>query len=377
MLNMTFSADSVRGYRNFSQEIISPVTFTYVNTIFSNLSNPLGSNIAITNNGNLIICTSNTTFDNTATNTTRLISNYFTSYNSFKLSNYPNPYTINGFGNIIINIQTAPGNLEINEQTGLYSYSPIANIDVGAPNANFNISDISVSTAGDIFAVSVINSNALQSPAGYAHIYSFDGSNVNLQANIDIDPVTTPASFSSRINLNNSGNYVVLTTPTSGNVQIWNKTGNSWSLQSNINVTGENGVINQYGNICAINVRANVSNDITQIYTRSGNTWNLLQNVSSYISGVDQIRKSLDMTADGNIIAISVSYDPSANNNSRIEILNYDDSNGNFTLTQTIYGNSNIDLGIGSLFNGLSLSKNTGYLIATSGNNNIEVYTCL
>jgi hypothetical protein len=370
MFNSTYSAGSVRGWRNISSEIITPVTFTYIGVVAV-----AGSNIAITTNGGLLFSAINTTFS-TAANTSQVISNSFTTATNFKLSNYPNPYGINGYGNLIVNLNSAPGNIEINQQTGLYTYSPIANINVGNPNANFNISDLTFNNSGDTLGVTVINSNAFQTPAGYAHIYNFDGANATLEANININPASTPPTFSSRINLNPVGNYAIITTPNSSNVQIWNKTGNTWALQANIsNVVAHTGVINNTGNIIALNID-DPNQDITKIYTRSGNTWSLLQNVSTVISGAQSSRRSLDMTQDGDIIAVSVSY--TGNNLPRVEILNYDSTNGNFTLTQTIFGNSNANqFGTTSSYMGLSLSKTPGYLIVSSGNTAAEIYSCL
>ena len=372
MLNGTFSSTSVRGWRQQQEgNITLPVTFSYINSIKNDIFKPIGANVAISDNGEFIYSAGITTFPpaNIA-NSLRISYNYINDYNAYNISNVrPVPFDINGSGSLALTF-IGNANIQINQFNNNLTFTTLGNIAIGNTPQQ-----ISVSGDGQYFGI------ALGSNPGYANIYQLIGNVATLQANIIW---TDTLSTDKNININKTGNYAVITSPGIGNIMVYTRSGNSWSLEANIsqsNVVGS--VINDYGNIIAVNV--DDAQDFTKIFSKIGNTWSTLNTFYGNIATLTARRETIDMNGSGDIIASSIRYTYSnaqpANNQHRVAIYNFDNANGNFILTQNVFQNgSNIDASIGRRT--LALSKNTGYLVihwggTSSAGAGIELYSCL
>lgn len=356
MFISTYSADSVRGYRNQGKEITLPVTFTSIATISSNLDyNPSNTNpFQITADGGLIFISAS----NTATGNIRLISGQWTTNNIINTGEIV-PFAVNGTGNIIYQVggNVANTKLVLNSQSSYYGYTEVANINVGA---NVSIRKISSDYGGNTVA---IVTQAASSNNYFVNIYDYNGTNLTLQTNIDLG---VNAFGTANVYMNPSGNVVVMTHSEASNVQVHTKSGNTWSLQANITNNNKifNCFVNNFGNILLLNT-SNLSNDQTRLYTLSGNTWSLSQTFTSNISGNTSNRGRLSTTNDGNIISCEIVY---SNANPVTEIIQYDNANANYSITQNI-----------TLTRDAVLTSEPGYVFMTQSGSAgfIEVYSCL
>jgi len=389
MLNTTFSSSSVRGWRQTEEGnvIVLPVTFNFIRWFGANLNEPIGSAVKIINSGQYIYSAGVTALPpaNTAY-TIRAITNYFNSWQVTDINtptNYPTIFDCTGDGSkiafTVYNVSNvANSNIEIRKFTSNFNSTILANI---TPNlaAGWAVTDISVNADLSIIGCAISN-NLSNSNVAYAHIYSFDGANTSLMANINYAKNT--GSIDPRISINQPGNYAAIAAPGSGNIQIYYKSGNTWTSEANIALTNVKDVkINSYGNIIAINV--NEANDSTRIYGKSGNTWSLLNTFYGNISGNTVNRESIDINNEGTIIGSTIRYTVSSGTKAqdRVAIYQYDSSNANYALTQNLLSQYSNTAVTSINFKSLSISKNTGYLISHWGGStsteHIEVWTCL
>lgn len=361
MLVSTYSADSVRGYRSEGKEITLPVTFTSVAVISGNSDYSSPTPFQITDNGGLIYISAclTTSFTNI-----RLIHDQWTTNTIINTGELNNPFAINGTGNILYQVGSNVANtqLVLNSQSSYYGYTESANINVGA---NVGIRKISCDYSGNTVA---IVTQAASSNNYYVNIYDYNGSNLTLQTNANLG---VNAFGTANVYMNPSGNIVVMTHSEAPNIQVYTKSGNIWSFQSNVssNTGSNNCVINNYGNILVYNT-TNTNNNSTRIYTYANNIWSLSQTFYSNVSGNTQDRTDLTITNDGNIIASYVNWGPGGPNLfASTEIFQFDNANSNYQLTQTIGGSSP------------ALTSEPGYLFIRgglgAGIGNITVYSCL
>jgi hypothetical protein len=361
MLQSTYSADSVRGWRNEGKEVTLPATFTFVTSVAGNGDYAPGSlnQFTISVNGGLIMIPAS----NGSTGNIRLISSQWTVNNIISTGNLSNPYAFNGSGDIFYNTggNVANTKLILNSQTGFYTYSATANANVGA---TVGIRRISTDYTGTIVGITTSLGNNF-----YVNLFNYDGSNLVLESNINLDNGNTFGV--SNIYVNPSGNIAVMTHERSSNIQIYNRSGNTWTLDANItnNTRSYNCVINNFGNVLAVNT-GNLSNNGTRIYTKSGNTWSLSQTLFSNVAGNTQSRDLLSITNDGTIISSDVDWSPGNSLYSpSVQLINYNSANANYAVTQTLTAGTGLSQG--------KLTAQPGYLFVTQFLGNTDIYSCL
>lgn len=361
MLNSTFSSSSVRGWRQQEEgNITLPATFSFINSLKNDISQPTGPNLAITDNGEFIFASGITAFPPAnIVNSLRVVTNYLTNFNAYNLTaNRPSVYAIDSMGNLAV-FDEVNNVIQLNQFNSNLTFTNIANISAASGTLSYS---------GDGKYLGSINGARLI-------VYEIIGNSVTEQANIAIT-----IGFDSFIDLNKTGNYLVIGSATS-NSQIYSRSGNTWSFESNISGSATCIRINDYGNIVA--GVYNQSGALT-ISSKISNVWSTLNTFYSNVVGLNSRRLSVDMNGEGTVIASSIRYTANlspANNEHRIAIYNFNSANANYELTQNLFQNlSNVDMPISS--RNIAMSKNLGYLVAywgsqTNPNQGVELYSCL
>lgn len=376
MLSSTYSTDSVRGYRQVSADIPQPINFQ-LTTHISDIN--VGRYRYISDNGSIVVSTNLATANRIGQLTYDIFQTTANLANPNIVAFAPNTEvisSINGAGNCLV-FPNVDANfnwtLEINQFGNLPNYSPVSNIGTSQVtryiNCNYNCNTIATTQ--------IIGTN------NYCIVYGFDGSNISIEANIQFTNYSPGELANNFCRLNSEGNYllVIHRKYANANIQIWNKTANVWSREANITTTCTDAMINNYGNIIAINVDA--TNDYTQIYTKSGNTWSISQNLYSNISNTNQVRTWIDMTNNGNIIISTVTYNANGlSPNNHLQIMQFDNANSNYVTIQNVLlsntqlnGNPNAPRAVD-----VAMTKNLGYILVPGNSlsgGGVQVFSCL
>jgi len=216
--------------------------------------------------------------------------------------------------------------------SGSGSYALSANI------GNFEYSQQAINPDGNFLA---IQGNS-QSFGGNCLIYKINSGIPNLQttlnANIGNASLFDTMSFSYDGNYflsggfaQDSGNFT-----NNGLVRVWIKSGNTWVTQQDISGVANNDLFGKVSVIDNDGQRFLACGSLNpRIYNRSGNSWSLEANIQPV---GNLVIFDGDMDANGTVIGIG--YPEYSNNQGKVEI--YNRSNTTWSLTTTLYG-SNIN----------------------------------
>lgn len=337
-LQSTFNSFSILGYRAANT---STNNFILFDTLSVANSSGLGASISLSKNGNILV----------VGEPSAAVSN-----NQSKVRFFSN----NGLQKFIL-VDTE------NNPNGLLSYGNI------------------VSTSYDANYTSV--TNGVRNTTINERLYIYERNTNTFTLNSFFDGANQANSLYGYTQcINSDGNFIGVCDirNTINTVYFYNRSGNTWSLHSNISfantVTGpDNILLNSDGSQCfvSINTQNSNTNGTVQIYSRNNTTWTLNQTItaSDSLTG-DRFGSSLAINTGDNILTVTAPQTAQSNiaNVGGVYVFQYSISNSQWEQTFKLVPNTiSANLRLGNSVQTLDISNSN--VIICGGNSSVYIWT--